>query len=601
MGLIADNFPILNNSVETGEGKRAESRYYPKDQPWNPHRPVRIIIVGAGIGGVAQAVLLSHKVPNATIVVYDRLDRIGGTWAANVYPGVRCDVPSHAYQLTLKPNTQWSEYYPKGSEIQQYYEGVVRNHGLEENFKLQHEVLRATWLTSASQWAVEVRNLRTGDVSVDTAEFLVNCQGRISKPKVPNIPHLDAYKGPVVHTARWPADLDLADKTVAVVGAGASAAQLIPNIAPRVRKIVNFVRSKTWVSPTFIQGIHEATGDAPGGPPYSPEQRAAFQEDPAAYVEHRREFEMRFQTRTIKGADKLGSKENAALRERIIETMRDRLGGDEEWLQRLLPDYAPGCKRLTPAPGYLETLRSPKVDYITERITQLTPTGVQTAGGAHHEVDVVILATGFESSFTTLFPVIGKDGIDLREKWSPDGEIGYPETYPGIMAPGFPNYFFVLQAQGNARGGSVPLHIETSGVFIAKAVRKIQSQSYAALDAREEAAQEFNDVVGGFFENSVTGDACRSWFKSETGPSRLLIAWPGSYHHRAGILRDPRWEDFTFEARPGATRNRFEYFGDGTVEKESRPDRDPLRLTSYLTEIGKIDLATYQESWTLDL
>lgn len=448
---------------------------------------------------------------------------------------------------------------------------------------------------------MEVRNLRTGDVSVDTAEFLVNCQGRISKPKVPNIPHLDAYKGPLIHTARWPADLDLTDKTVAVVGAGASAAQLIPNIAPKVRKIVNFVRSKTWVSPTFIQGIHEATGDAPGGPTYSPEQRAEFQEDPAAYVEHRREFEMRFQTRTIKGADKLGSKENAALRERIIETMRERLEGDEEWLQRLLPDYAPGCKRLTPAPGYLETLRGPKVDYITESITQLTPTGVQTADGAHREVDVVILATGFEPSFTTLFPVIGKTGIDLREKWSPDGEIGYPETYLGIMAPGFPNYFFVLQAQGNARGGSVPLHIETSAVFIAKAVRKIQSQSYAALDAKEEAAQEFNDVAGGFFENSVTGDSCKSWFKSETGPSRLLIAWPGSYHHRAGILRDPRWEDFTFEARPGATRNRFEYFGDGTVEKESKPDRDPLRLTSYLTEVGKIDLATFQESWTLDL
>ncbi|KAL2678507.1 hypothetical protein Neosp_009254 [[Neocosmospora] mangrovei] len=504
-------------------------------------------------------------------------------------------------ELTLEPNTQWSEYYPKGSEIQQYYEGVVRNHGLEENFKLQHEVVRATWLTSASQWAVEVRNLRTGDVSVDTAEFLVNCQGRISKPKVPNIPGLEAYKGPLVHTARWPADLGLTDKTVAVVGAGASAAQLIPNIAPKVKKIVNFVRSKTWVSPTFIKGIHEATGDAPGGPIYSPEQRTTFQEDPAAYVEHRREFEMRFQTRTIKGADKLGSKENAALRDNIIETMRERLGGDEEWLQRLLPDYAPGCKRLTPAPGYLETLQSPKVDYVTERITQLTPKGVQTADGAHREVDVVILATGFEPSFTTLFPVIGKAGIDLREKWSPDGEIGYPETYLGIMAPGFPNYFFVLQAQGNARGGSVPLHIETSAVFIAKAVRKIQSQSYAALDAKEEAAQEFNDVVGGFFENSVTGDSCKSWFKSETGPSRLLIAWPGSYHHRAGILRDPRWEDFTFEARPGATKNRFEYFGDGTVEKESGPDRDPLRLTSYLTEVGKIDLATFQESWTLDL
>lgn len=429
----------------------------------------------------------------------------------------------------------------------------------------------------------------------------MNCQGRISKPKFPDIPDLDAYKGPLIHTARWPADFDLTDKTVAVIGAGASAAQLIPNIAPKVKKIVNFVRSKTWVSPTFIKDILEASSDAPGGPTYSEEQLATFRDDPSAYLEHRREFELRFQTRAVKGADKLGSKQNAALREHVIATMRQRLGGDEEWLQRLLPDYAPGCKRLTPAPGYLETLRGPKVDYITERITQLTPTGVRTADGTERDVDAVILATGFEPSFTTAFPVIGKSGVDLREKWSPSGDIGYPETYLGIMAPGFPNYFFVLQAQGNARGGTVPLHIETSAVFIAKAIRKIQSQSYAALDAKEEAAQDFNDLVGGFFENGVTGDSCTSWFKSEAGPSRILIAWPGSYHHRAGILRDPRWEDFTFESRAGAGRNRFEYFGDGTAEKESGVTRDPERLTSYLTEVGKIDLATFQESWTLDL
>ncbi|KAM0549873.1 hypothetical protein ACHAPJ_009120 [Fusarium lateritium] len=466
--------------------------YFPKPEPWNPYRPVR-----------------------------------GGTWAANVYPGVRCDVPSHSYQLSCEPNTEWSEYYPKGAEILQYYEKVVAKHGLTQSFHLKHEVLKATWLLGEHQWEVVIKNLETGVIFSDRADFFVSSQGRISKPKTPDIPGLfDKFKGQVVHTARWPKDFVYKDKRVAVIGKGASGQQLIPNIINDVQHIDHYVRTKTWVTPTFAGDLLIATADAPGGPKYSEEERAKFRSNPEAYLKHRRGLDIKLHHRQGTG-DILGSQTNYELRERIKKVMLERLDGDEEWLQKVIPDYAPGCKRLTPAPGYLEALKSSQVDYITNGISKIEQDGIVTEDGQLHPVDAIITATGFEDGFTTLFPVIGRYGVDLKEKWSRDGDIGYPETYLGVMAPGYPNYFTVLQAQGNARGGTVPPQIEITATYIAKCIRKVQSQSYVALSPREDAVRDFNDIVNGYFTHRVTSDKCSSWFKQGPGSTRVLISWPG--------------------------------------------------------------------------
>ncbi|KAF2652581.1 FAD/NAD(P)-binding domain-containing protein, partial [Lophiostoma macrostomum CBS 122681] len=548
------------------------------------------IIVGAGIGGTTTALLLSRKVKNITIDVFDRFPKIvgstiGGTWAANVYPGVRCDVPSHAYQLSFAPNTQWSEYYPQGAEIQQYYENTVKRFGLFDRFHLRHEVLGATWDERLNVWSVEVRNLDTGHIRTETADFFISSQGRISTPKYLQLEGLyTKFRGEVIHTARWRDEVDLTGRRVAVIGNGASGQQLIPNILSKVQRIDHYVRTKTWVTATFAKDLYEASADASGGPKFTNEELDLFKKDPKAYLEFRRQLELTLHRPP--GADVLGSEANHSLRDAIIDTMLRRIGGDKDFLARILPDYAPGCKRLTPAPGYLEALVGPKVDYITDRIVRADETGLWTADGVHREVDVIVTATGFETGFTTHFPVLGLGGVDLKEAWSQDGELGYPNTYLGIMAPNVPNYFTVLQAQGNARGGTVPLQIEIAATFIAKATRKIQSQSYVALHPSAHAATEFNDIVSGYFDDKVTSDKCGSWFKQAPGRSRVLIAWPGSLHHRAGILKDPRWEDFHFVRSPDAKRNRFEYFGNGWTEKEARGDE--REITDYLHEVRDV-------------
>ncbi|SPO01716.1 related to flavin-binding monooxygenase [Cephalotrichum gorgonifer] len=533
---------------------------------------MKIIGVGAGIAGVASAVLLSRKVANSSITVYDRQSKV--------------------VELSFSPNTNWSEYYPKGAEIQKYYEDVVEKYGLTDAFKLQHEVLRATWLKDAFQWVVEIRDTQTGAVFVETADFLVNSQGRISEPKHPTTPGLfNRFQGDVVHTARWQQGYDVRGKRVAVIGNGASGQQILPNILGSVEHLDHYVRTKTWVTPTFAADLHIAQADAPGGPEYDQELRDLFAKDPEAYIKYRRELEAKFHSDS--SADEIGSEKNAALRERITKCMLERLSGDEDWLQRVLPDYSPGCKRLTPAPGYLEALKSEKVEYITSPILEVDETGILTADGKHRGVDLIITATGFENGFGSRFPVVGKDGIDLREKWGPNGDPGYPESYLGVMAPGYPNYFTVLQAQGNARGASVPLHIEISATYIAKCIRKIQSQSYASLDPSIDATRDFNDIVGGAFDGKVVMDTCNSWFKREKGKSRILISWPGSFYHRVDVLRDPRWEDFVFERRSNAVKNRFEYFGNGTTRREGAMDGH--ERTSYLKVATEEDLATWHE------
>ncbi|KAL6247988.1 hypothetical protein RBB50_005336 [Rhinocladiella similis] len=581
-----------------------------------PERPVKVIIVGAGIGGIANAVLLSRKVNNLSYTVYDRNDKVGGTWAENRYPGVRCDVPSHVYQLTFAPNTDWTEYYSPGAEIQQYYQRVAEEYGVEPNLRLSHEVLSARWLTQEGEWAIEVKDLSSGIVFTDRANFFVSAPGRVNEPFYPDFKGLGDFKGPVIHTARWDPSIDLRDKHVAVIGNGASGQQILPNILPEVAHIDHYVRSKTYVSPTFRQGLLEASQELPGGHIYSEEEKKSFREHPEKYLAYRKDLDKTHYGGVNNRFATIGSEANQSLRESLLSTMLQRLKGDKEWLARLTPDYAPGCKRLTPAPGYLEAIIGPKVEFVDNNITRVTATGLETDDGNVRNVDVIILATGFRDGFYPRFPTIDEKGQDLSQDWRPGGKIGYPETYLGIMAPQMPNYFFVLQAQGNAFGGTVPYQCEISATYIARVIRKVQRHGYKTIRPSPRAAEEFSVVVDRYFENSVINDGCRTYFKlgGKTGKARNVIGFPGTTRQRLEVFSDPRWEDFVFadpregeesgsDADAGTTKttledleknNRFlRFWGDGRTALDRANDLDAM--TDYLTEVGKVDLRRLHE------
>jgi cation diffusion facilitator CzcD-associated flavoprotein CzcO len=470
----------------------------------------------------------------------------------------------------------------------------VKDYGVEDDLSLNHEVLRASWSDATAQWEVMVKDLKSSHTKLDTADFLVSAQGRLNKWTYPDIPGLQTrFNRPLFHTGDYDPSFELKGKRVAIIGNGASGQQLLPNILPDVAHIGHYIRSKTWVTPTFSGDLHRATAEKPGGPRYTAEQKREWKDNPASFLNYRRDLEVQFHGRWPGSI--LGSPENEAFRQSCIKIMRERVGGDESWLAKLLPDYTPGCKRPTPAPGYIEALLTPKVEFITDPILEATQTGLVTADGKHREVDVIIAATGHKDGFLPRFPTIGQRGVDLGQLWAKDGPIGFPETYFGIMAPGFPNYFFIMSAQGMGGGSSFPMQCEISATYIAKAIRKVQSQSYRALQPSVAATAEFNQIVEGYFDDKVMSDSCNAWSKLGKGRTRVLLQWPGSGHHRFDISRDPRWEDFDFIRNSNALTNRYEYFGNGWTERERRNRKE--EVAGYLHEIGKYDLATLHEAW----
>jgi cation diffusion facilitator CzcD-associated flavoprotein CzcO len=445
-----------------------------------------------------------------------------------------------------------------------------------------------------SKWHLDVQNLQTGEIIHDSAEFFISAIGRLNEWAYPDIPGLvDKFKGHLRHSSNWDKEYDYSGKRVAVIGNGASGLQIVPNILPTVGHLDHYIRSKVWISPTFRGGLIEAQANNPGGHSYSPEQRTEFKEKSEVYLKYRKDLETNLHG-GFKGGI-LGSPENEATRALWKKTMSDRVGGDQEWLEKLIPEYAPGCKRPTPAPGYLEALQDPKTTFHLSPIVLATETGLVTADGKEQYLDAIIAATGHSNAFVPRFPIINHEGVNLQEKWSVDGPIGYPETYFGLLAPGFPNYFFIMQANGNGAGGTVPLQCELSATYIAKAIRKIQTQSYASLSPKEEAVDNFNCIVNGYFDDKALGDNCNSWFKQGKGNTRNLLAWPGSAWHRIVIQRDPRWEDFEYVRRKGAEKNLYEYFGNGWTEREKKEDK--ANWTNYLHEVGKVNLETLHESW----
>ena len=356
-------------------------------------------------------------------------------------------------ELRFAPNLKWSEYYPKGAEIRGYYENVVEDYKVTDNLRLEREVVSATWLEEVQQWEVVVKD-PTGKGQKDWGDFLISAPGRLNKPMFPDIPGLwSRFQGNVLHTGNYDTNFDPTEKKVAIIGNGASGQQLLPNIVSKTAHIDHYIRSKTWVTPTFRGDMIQATAEKPGGSAYTEAQKREWEDNPASYLAFRKNLEAKLHGRFQSSI--LGSAENEAFRQRCIETMLSRVNGDREWLNRIVPDYAPGCKRPTPAPGYIEALISPKVEYITEAIAEVVESGILTVDGKFREVDTIIAATGYSGGFSPRFTTIGRGGSDLSKTWSANGPTGYPETYFGIMAPGFPNYFFVLQVSQKASGATL--------------------------------------------------------------------------------------------------------------------------------------------------
>ncbi|KAL6364108.1 hypothetical protein LRP88_03541 [Fusarium phalaenopsidis] len=523
---------------------------------WAP-RKLRVACIGAGASGIMMCYKKEKEFGDSIdLIVYERYPKPGGVWYANKYPGCRCDVPSPAYQYPFAPKSSWSRYYSPAAEIQSYYEEFATKNGYVDKYiKLSHRVNKAAWDETTGQWVLTISHTNESNEEStfeDRVDFLIANVGVLNTWKWPDIPNREAYQGKMTHSANYDTSLDLKDKTVIVIGSGASAIQIVPAIRPTVKKLISFYRTPQWIGPGLaMDGFTDSEGR---NFDYTEEQKDAFAKNPEAYLAHRKEIETKINTSFRNNIanhphQKLG-------REFVTQRMKNILKNDQRLVQRLIPTFPMGCRRLGPAEGFLEAFLEDNVELAEGEIESFTKDGLRTTDGTEYKADVIICATGFDVSFKPVFPVVGRNNVSLSEAWKDD-----PSAYLAVAASGFPNFLIgSLGPNCPAGHGSFITVLEAAQNYVCKMIRKMQTENILAIDVKPEAVAEYNEHVHKWLERTVWAAGCRSWYNQGRPGGKITAQYPGSLVHWRLMLEHPRFEDYNIRYR---TRNRFEFMGNG--------------------------------------
>lgn len=460
----------------------------------------RALIIGSGFSGLGMAIALQRQ--GVDFLILEKADEIGGTWRDNTYPGCACDIPSHMYSFSFEPKPDWRHMWSYQPEIFDYLKGVADKYGLRRHVRFGSCVDRAHWDDEEKCWHVFTT---TGQEYV--AQFLVSGAGGLHIPSIPDIEGIDTFEGATFHSAQWDHSVDITGKRVAVIGTGASAIQIVPEIVGDVAELQVYQRTPPWVMPrvnnAFPEWMRDMFSNVPG-------TRALMRA--AIYWLHESVgFAMTKQPRLLKIGDLLG-------RWNIRRSVKDR-----ELRRKLTPNYRAGCKRILNSNNYYRGIADPKTKVITEGIARMTPTGIVTADGVEHPVDVVVFATGFHVTDSyTYVDIKGAGGEDLVDRWSREGI----QAHRGIAVAGMPNLFFLLGPNTALGHNSVVFMIESQIRYVAKAIAAVDRAKAKALAPSRAAQDEFNRGLQGELADTVwnTG-GCRSWYLDDHGVNRTL--WSG--------------------------------------------------------------------------
>lgn len=448
-----------------------------------------ILIVGAGFSGIGAAINLD-RAGMSDFSIIEAGDGVGGTWHWNTYPGIAVDIPSFSYQFSFEQSPDWSRTYAPGGELKAYAEHCVDKYGLRSRIRFATLVLAAEFDEERGWWRVQTDP--GGEV---TARFLINASGVLTIPNLPDIAGVDTFAGVTIHTARWDHSQDLTGTRVAVIGTGASAVQVIPEIAPKVSSLTVFQRTPIWCFPKFdvpLAAPIRWVMRVPGGKSL---QRLASQ----AYVEATFPIAAQYFT-VFPLAKRMESAGRAYLRRQVH---------DPELRKQLTPSYAVGCKRPGFHNTYLSTFNRDNVHLVVDPIDRITPTGVVTADGTSHEVDVLILATGFkvmDSDNIPTFAVTGVGGQTLARFW----DEHRLQAYEGVSIPGFPNLFSVFGPYGYV-GSSYFALVEAQTHHIVRCLKSARGRGATRIEISEAAnARYFDEMMSKRHRQVFWQDSCKS-------------------------------------------------------------------------------------------
>ena len=471
-----------------------------------------VAVVGGGFGGVGALVML-RRAGYGDVVAFERGERVGGVWQHNTYPGAACDVPSHLYEFSFAPNPRWSRRYAPQREIQRYLEDVARRYDVLGQVRTGTEVSAASWDGEACKWTLQT------SAGAHEADVLVTACGQLSVPKIPPLAGLETFAGPAFHTARWRHDVDLNGKRVAVIGTGCSAIQVVPAIQPAVSHLDVYQRSPGWTWPKMDLA-------------YSERAQRAFERFPVLQRADRAAIFafMELGAAAMTGSRGLLAPFRAIARRQIAKAISDpRLRG------QVTPADELGCKRLMLTDEWYPTLAKDNVELVTDRIAEITASGVRSDDGTEREADVLVLATGFSThGFVAPMRVLGEGGRALAEEWRPT-----PRAYLGMSVPDFPNLFLLYGPNTNGGTGSVIYTIEAGMSHVISALDELSRTGARRIEVRREAAERFDRELRAALRDTVWHTGCTNWYVDADGNDPSQWPWLWSSYRRRTARVDP--------------------------------------------------------------
>jgi|TARA_R110002167_G_scaffold90549_3_gene243964 cation diffusion facilitator CzcD-associated flavoprotein CzcO len=476
----------------------------------------RYVIVGAGMAGILAAIKL-REAGKDNIRVYEKADRIGGTWRENTYPGLTCDVPSHSYTYSFEPNSEWTRHLPPGDEVQAYFESVVKKYQLEEIISFNEEITDCQF--NNEQWQIS-----TSKGNTDYADFVIAATGVLHHPRIPAIKGMEKFKGKLFHSARWDHSAVLDNQRIAVIGTGSTGVQIVTALADRAANLCHYQRTPQWIMPVVNAEFSEA-------------EKALFRNNTAALKRIQNDPELEASIERFSVA--ITEPDSAAMHE-IENIVRQNLETsviDPELRERLRPDYRAACKRLIYSETFYQAVQKSNVDIITEGVEVIEEYGIRSLDGTLREFDIIVLATGFHADrFMRPMQITGENGITLEQAWAER-----PTAYMSVSIPGFPNLFMLNGPNGPVGNFSLIEIAEQQWHYISQLMAPVENGEYQKISATQTALDNFDKARIAAAKKSIFGSGCQSWYLDSQG---VPATWPWTRAQFKDAMHKPDFSAF---------------------------------------------------------
>ncbi len=506
----AEYAPLMTHKLEQYSGATPT--------PIETREGFRVLILGAGMSGLAAAIRLGQAGVDYTII--EKQDDAGGVWHSHHYPGCGVDTPGHLYSYTFASG-DWTHYYPRQGEVEDYFRSVARDSGIQDRVRYGTECLEAVYDEDAHQWRSRLR-LPDGTEEVFVSDVVISAVGGFTTPKFPPVPGLHDFEGPMVHTSAWDPSIELDGKRVIVIGNGASAMQLVPAITDRVAELTVFQRSKQWAAPfpKFRVPVSEAIRFLLREVPHYAwlyRLRLSWIFDSQVHESLQIDPEWSHPDRSINAV-------NDGHREVFTKYIQDQLAGHPELIEKVTPQFPPFGKRMLLDNGWYKSIAKPHVTLIDGGASRVEGKTVYSANGDAVEADVLIVATGYDvTRFLSPVKVVGRGGLDVRDAWDDDDS----RAYLGTVVPEFPN-FFMLYGPNTAlgHGGSFIFTVECQIDYVLSALRQMSEKSIAEIECRPEVYNEYNEKIQDMHSRMIwSHPGMSTYFRNDRGRVVTNSSW----------------------------------------------------------------------------